>query len=383
MNTPETKDLAMNTPQTPLQLQGVRRAVVQMPCGTLEPTLSFFLETLAFRVDAIFPAEDPRTAIISGHGLNLMLMVGGAGQPAPLLLLCEDPDAVAAGQRDLLAPNGARIRLAAADPVMHLPATVAERVLTRAAADDTWTYGRAGLRYRDLLPARHGGAFVASHIRILEGGPLKDYVHFHKVRFQMIFCRKGWVRVAYEGQTEVLLMQEGDCFLQPPEIRHRVLESSAGAEVVEIASPAEHITMTDPGMTLPSALVLPADHDFNGQRFVHHVAARANWVPWRLEGFEFADTGIGAATDGLAGVRELRRSRAPLSHGAAWHDTEFCFYFVLAGRLTLTLDGQPQVLERDDSITLPGGDRYAFTDASDDLRLLEVTLPADFELRAA
>ena len=267
----------MDPKDTSIALHGVRQAVVYMPCQTLEPTLSFFTGRLGFRVDAIFPAEDPRNAFISGHGLAIRLHVGGGGEPAPIILLCDDPAAVAGGARELQAPNGARIRFSAADPAMHLPATVDERVLTRSSDADVWTYGRAGLRYRDLLPKRHGGAFVASHIRILEGGPVADYVHYHKIRFQMIFCRKGWVRVAYEGQTEILLMQEGDCFLQPPEIRHRVIESSAGAEVIEIGSPAEHVTMADHAMTLPSAKALPPDHDFHGQRFVHHVALPATW----------------------------------------------------------------------------------------------------------
>lgn len=40
----------------------------------------------------------------------------------------------------------------------------------------------------------------------------------------------------------------------PPCIRHRVLESSAGAEVVEIGSPAEYITMADHTMTLTARL---------------------------------------------------------------------------------------------------------------------------------
>ena len=34
-------------------------------------------------------------------------------------------------------------------------------------------------------------------------------------------------------------------------IRHRVLESSAGAEVVEVSAPAEHITMADHDLALP------------------------------------------------------------------------------------------------------------------------------------
>lgn len=372
----------MTVPPIPA-LQGVRQAVVHMPCQTLEPTLSFFTGRLGFRVDAIFPAEDPRNAFISGHGIAIRLCVGAAGEPAPLTLLCDDPALAAGGVRELTAPNGACIRFSAAEPAMRLPPTVAERVVTRDEAGAEWTCGRAGLRYRDLLPDRHGGAFVASHIRILEGGPVNDYVHFHKVRFQMIFCRKGWVRVAYEGQTDLLLLQEGDCFLQPPEIRHRVVESSAGCEVIEIASPAEHITIADHEMVLPSPQPLPPEHDFNGQRFVHHVAAQAQWKPWRLDGFEYADTGIGAATEGLAGVREVRRSGGVLPARQHWHDTEFCFYFVLAGQVTVRLGDEAVTLGRDDSITLPGNDRYGLIDASADLRLLEVTLPADFDLQAA
>lgn len=363
----------------PLDLQPVRGAAVCMPCATLEPTLGFFVERLGFRVDSIFPADDPRQATLSGHGLVLRLEVGASGEPPSLTLLCDEPDAVAGGARELQAPNGARVQLCAADPPMHVPPTVAERVITTAAADATWTHGRAGLRYRDLLPRRHGGAFVASHIRLLEGGPVKDYVHFHKVRFQMIYCRKGWVRVAYEGQTEVLLMQEGDCFLQPPLIRHRVLESSVGAEVVEIAAPAEHITVADHDLPLPSAAALPPEHDFNGQRFVHHVASRAAWAPWRVGGFEHRDTGVGDATQGLAGVRVVRRNGVALATQASSHDTEFCFYFVLAGRVTLDLSGQRCTLSSDDCITLPGRDRHVFAEASEDLQMLEVTLPAAIE----
>jgi hypothetical protein len=41
---------------------------------------------------------------------------------------------------------------------------------------------------------------IASHIRIPDGGPVPDMVHFHKVGFQLIFCIKGWVDVVYEDQ---------------------------------------------------------------------------------------------------------------------------------------------------------------------------------------
>ena len=115
-----------------------------------------------------------------------------------------------------------------------------------------WKVGRAGMRYRDLIPSRLGGRYIASHIHIPTGGEVPDYVHFHKVKFQTIFCYKGWVRVVYEGQGESFVMQAGDCVLQPPQIRHRVLESSNDLQVIEIGSPAIHQTIADLVLTLPT-----------------------------------------------------------------------------------------------------------------------------------
>ena len=46
----------------------------------------------------------------------------------------------------------------------------------------------------------------------------------------MIYCMKGWVRLVYEDQGEPFLLEPGDCVLQPPEIRHRVLESPPGLD---------------------------------------------------------------------------------------------------------------------------------------------------------
>ena len=91
--------------------------------------------------------------------------------------------------------------------------------------------------YRDLIPGRLGGRYIASHITIPEGGPVADWVHFHRIAVQMIVVRRGWVRVVYEDQGEPFVMNAGDLVLQPPEIRHRVLESSPGLEVVEIGCP--------------------------------------------------------------------------------------------------------------------------------------------------
>ena len=133
------------------------------------------------------------------------------------------------------------------------------------------------MHYRDLIPSRLGGRYIASHIAIAEGGPVADWVHFHRIAFQLICVRKGWVRVVYEDQGEPFVMAAGDMVLQPPGIRHRVLESAPGLEVVEITCPALHETFADHEMALPNGSSDPA-RDYEGQRFLHHVAAT---TPWR------------------------------------------------------------------------------------------------------
>lgn len=374
MTSPDTA-----SPAAVLAGADIRSAQVLVACDVLEPTLAFFQQRLGFQVDAIFPADNPTTAMLSGHGLALRLVEGATGGATDIYLLCGDPRAVASSP--WVSPGGVRVHFVAADPPMRVPPTAQRLVLSRAAGPEAWGVGRAGMRYRDLVPDRLDGAFIASHIRILEGGPVADYVHFHKIRFQTIFCRKGWVRVAYEGQGEPLVMRAGDCVLQPPLIRHRVMESSAGAEVVEICAPAEHITMADRSMPLPNGDLQPG-RDFDGQQFVFHVAAQGNWAPWRVAGFEARDTGIGQATGGLAGVRVVRPTGAQVPRTQA-HGSEFCFYFVLAGSVHLQADGKTCLLSPDDSITLPDGLPYTLSDATSDLELLEVTLPAELQLTAA
>jgi quercetin dioxygenase-like cupin family protein len=233
------------------------------------------------------------------------------------------------------------------------------------------------MRYRDLVPDRQGGAFIASHIHIPGGGPVPDYVHFHKVRFQMIYCYKGWVRVAYEDQGPPFVMEAGDCVLQPPRIRHRVLESSPGLEVIEIGCPANHETFGDLELELPTSSLRP-ERDFSGQRFVRHVAASASWQPFRLEGFECRDTGIDAATGGIATARVARaRGRPPEKPHR--HDADFLFTFVLSGSMVLEVEGRGERrVTVATAFVLPRSEVARYRDSSQDLELLEVALPGNF-----
>ena len=57
----------------------IERAEVVVRCGDLGETLAFFVDQIGFRVDVISPADDPRVAVISGHGVRLRLEHDGAG----------------------------------------------------------------------------------------------------------------------------------------------------------------------------------------------------------------------------------------------------------------------------------------------------------------
>jgi hypothetical protein len=57
------------------------------------------------------------------------------------------------------------------------------------------------MRYRDLIPGRQGGRVIGSLIEIADGGTVADYVHYHAVDLQVIYCWQGAVRVVYEAKV--------------------------------------------------------------------------------------------------------------------------------------------------------------------------------------
>jgi quercetin dioxygenase-like cupin family protein len=224
--------------------------------------------------------------------------------------------------------------------------------------------------YRDLIPDRQGGRVIASHIRIPDGGPVPDYVHFHAIELQLIYCYRGWVRVVYEDQGEPFVLHAGDCVLQPPEIRHRVLEASAGLEVLELGVPAVHATHVDHDRALPTPELRP-ERSFGGQRFVHFRSEGARFTASPITGIEACELGIAAATGGRAAVHVLRVA-GPLAPRAYRHAGELLFHVVLRGALTLDVAHR---LAAADAFVIPAGQPFTWTEASPDLALLSVALP--------
>jgi quercetin dioxygenase-like cupin family protein len=304
--------------------------------GSFAPALDGF-RRLGLAVRMIMPADDPAIALLEGDGMTIRLVRGDTRWPGGL----EVPPLAPVWEVSRAADTGADV-------------------------------GRAGMLYRDILPSRQGGRFIASHIHIPEAGPVPDDVHFHNVRFQLIFCVAGWVRLVYEGQGDGFILAAGDCVLQPPGIRHRVLESSAGLEVVEVACPAVHETWFDPELSLPTPVRRDA---FAGQRFVLHRAEGAPWRRWRADGFECLETGIGPASAGVVDARTVRAGAAAEA-ALAGHDGELLLWFVLGGEAdVLRHRAPPERLSRGDAVGVPAGIEHGIRTATG-CELLEVTVPA-------
>lgn len=396
-------------------LPGIAAAEVVVPCAPalLDATLAF-LQALGFRVDAVSPADAPTLVAVSAYGVRLLLTASDGPCGVALRLLAADPASVAGGALALTAPNGLAISVVAADAPMRMPAldaapthVVASRgPAGRPSGGDGgataagWRPGRAGLLYRDLLPGRLGGRFIASHIRVASGGPVADYVHYHKVALQLIVVVRGWVTVVYEGAGPPFTMAAGDLVLQPPRIRHRVLEASDGLEVLEVACPASHETIADPGHPLPDGHARDAARVYaGGQRFLHTRAdsgggggAGAVWA--RVGGGLLArDLGVAAASAGAGSARALRAEGGGGDAGAPTPPLTLVagaalFLFVSRGsvRVAITvatpsgaagLGGAPDApppsrLDEGDACALPPGARVELSHASLDLELLEV-----------
>ena len=351
-------------------------AEFRLPTNDVQGDIPFYMKELGMRLDTIFPADDPAVAVLSGHGLRLRLERGAPEHPGTIRLLTENPDEFADGERELIAPNGTRVEIDYINPPLIIPETEHAFVVRRLKDKAPWIIGRAGMRYRDLIPSRLGGSIIASHIRIPDGGPVPDVVHYHTVGFQLIFCYRGWVDIVYEDQGDPLRLHGGDCLIQPPEIRHCVLYASEDIEVIEIGVPAQHVTTIDHDMTLPNGLF--PGKEYQGQEFVHHVKARASWRPFRLPGFRCRDTGINLGTRGVAGVQVVRSSGGD----TAWssNDADIHFSFVMEGNFVLEGEGEePRKLSAGDAFVLPPGMNTRYSGCSGDLELLEVTLPGEFK----
>ena len=107
----------------------------------------------------------------------------------------------------------------------------------------------AGLRsyakYRDLDLAKATTGMVQAHV-IQMVPPCDPKVvskwHYHDVNLQFIYVLNGWIKNEFKGQG-VHTMKKGTCWLQPPKIKHRVLDYSPDCELLEVVLHADFETV--------------------------------------------------------------------------------------------------------------------------------------------
>jgi len=113
------------------------------------------------------------------------------------------------------------------------------------ARDAEWKPGFRGFfDYRDLGMVEKTGGKLRAHVH-RPNGPCRGQgdLHYHLVDFQMVYVLKGWARVYFDGVGEIL-MEEGSCMYQEPEIRHRVIEYSDDYTALELLVPADSDTVS-------------------------------------------------------------------------------------------------------------------------------------------
>jgi Cupin domain len=108
---------------------------------------------------------------------------------------------------------------------------------------------RTGLRgyaaYRDLGISDATGGMVQAHvIRFIPPCRPEEVskLHYHDVDFQMVYVLKGWIKTEFDGEGSIV-MQSGSAWIQPPRIKHKVLDYSDDCEVLEIILPADFKTV--------------------------------------------------------------------------------------------------------------------------------------------
>jgi hypothetical protein len=104
---------------------------------------------------------------------------------------------------------------------------------------------RAYAQYRDLGFAEATNGLAQAHVIRLIGpcDPAEvSKLHFHDVDFQMVYVLKGWVKTYMEGQGETL-MEQGSAWIQPPRVKHLIMDYSDDVELLEVILPAEFETV--------------------------------------------------------------------------------------------------------------------------------------------
>jgi quercetin dioxygenase-like cupin family protein len=95
--------------------------------------------------------------------------------------------------------------------------------------------------------------------------------------------------------------------------------------------------------------------------------------------YEYRDLGIAAATGGRVGAHVIRVREPHATSPEHTHELEFQMVYILKGWVTFDYEGVGEVrLEQGSCAYQPSGIRHAEIAHSDDVEILEITMPAEF-----
>ena len=127
-----------------------------------------------------------------------------------------------------------------------------------------------------------------------------------------------------------------------------------------------------------------SDKAESGQ-FVHHQSAQAQWTQGMRAIFEYRDLGIAAGTDGEYVAHVIRANGSEAGdqiHEWHVHDCHFQMVYILQGWATFEYEGVGvRTLHAGDCVNQVPLLKHREVECSDDLELLEIVSPANFETR--
>lgn len=117
------------------------------------------------------------------------------------------------------------------------------------------------------------------------------------------------------------------------------------------------------------------------QQFTISKANAATFEPGLRGFFEYRDLGIGEATDGRYHAHVIRATDATTEGtGKHTHTLDFQMVYILKGWAEFWYDGQgTKRVEAGDAVLQPPGIKHDLLACFDDLEMLEITSPAEFE----
>ena len=121
----------------------------------------------------------------------------------------------------------------------------------------------------------------------------------------------------------------------------------------------------------------------NGWHFVHSENDAAVWTAGLRSIFEYRDLGIESGTDGdyvAQVIRAVGREDGDQIHAWHYHECDFQMVYILKGWATFEYEGVGRrTLRAGDCINQVPGLKHREVECSEDLEMLEIVSPANFE----